>query len=378
MPASSLFYRLDTDQQVRPSGLEDVYAGPRPSACWLIGGGPSLRQLPHDEIARSPLPRMCMNLAGAGLFRPSFWTSYDPTVRFHRSIYLDPGVFKFVHRRRAMDLVPETTFKVSECPATFFFDRDAGRGFGQLIDPQRRGIVDWLDSMVQAIDILYRLGFRTIYLAGCEMQVQPSALQIERAIQAGVRMEDWDSLSKFVKCCSDRGVSAEELETLDAVPAYHFASGKSLEDAIRTDGHYFRIAQCLRLSRSCLVRHGLQLISVTPDSRLNDYFPYESIDQVLDQVRQTVGDPASELTEGLYVGRPRRWSAVMRPMKDVRPPNWQPDSAASPVKKTAGKPTVSPSSSARTATPALVVEDEGWIAAGGQFADAYAKPEEVG
>src|SRR5262245_6793510 len=145
-----MFYRLHTDHTQTPAGLEDAFGGPAPSACWLIGGGPSLAALPCDAIARSPVPKMCLNLAGPRLLRPTFWTSYDPSFRFHRSIYLDAGVIKFVHRRRAMDLVPETAFKVCECPATFFFDRQPERGFADFLAPHHSGIVDWNDTLVQA------------------------------------------------------------------------------------------------------------------------------------------------------------------------------------------------------------------------------------
>ena len=57
-----------------------------------------------------------------------------------------------------MDLVPETTFKVCECPGVVFFDRDAQRGFADFLPPMPAGIVDWNDTFVQAIEIAYRLG----------------------------------------------------------------------------------------------------------------------------------------------------------------------------------------------------------------------------
>ena len=103
---TATFCRLNTDQTREPIELENLFAGPALSSCWMIGGGPSLNALPSDAIRESPVPKMCINLSGTKLMRPTFWTSYDPSARFHRSVYLDPGVMKFVHRRRAMDLVP--------------------------------------------------------------------------------------------------------------------------------------------------------------------------------------------------------------------------------------------------------------------------------
>ncbi|MBT6153435.1 MAG: hypothetical protein HOL01_18275 [Planctomycetaceae bacterium] len=322
---SSLFYRLHPDRSRDDAPLENVFAGPMPSACWLIGGGPSLNRLPHAEIAASPIPKMCLNLAGTRLLRPNFWTSYDPSVRFHRSIYLDAGVMKFVHRRRATDLVPETTFKICECPNTFFFDRDGDRGFADFLSPHNGAIVDWADSMVQAIDILYRLGFRVIYLAGCEMQVQPSAAQRRHARAAGVSFTPGKQLQEFLSECEEAGLSADELDALEPGPHYHFDEVKPIRAAATTDSHYFRVAQYLRLVRRSLSVVGMQLISVTPHSRLNDYFPYRPARRVLRSISQNIGDPTCEPVRGLYRQTEIRHSQRLRPMRDFLPHHWSPE-----------------------------------------------------
>ena len=310
------FYRLHTDRTRTVVPLEGMFGGARASACWLIGGGPSLERLPYEAIRDSCIPRMCINLAGARLMRPTFWTSYDPSVRFHRSVYLDPGVMKFLHRRRAMDLVPETTFKVCDCPNTYFFERDAERGFAEFLAPMNGGIVDWADSMVQAIDILYRLGFRVIYLAGCEMRVRPSREQVRRAAEAGVRYRANELLIEFVRRCRAAGVSAEELDALPAGRQYHFGEQKPIAAAAQTDLHYFRVAQYLRLSRRAMSLAGVQLVSVTPHSRLNDYFEYQPARTVLERIRREIGEPASEPLVGLYRQTGTRIPHGLGPMRD--------------------------------------------------------------
>lgn len=321
-----MFYRLQTDGVQTPSALVDSFAGPVPSACWLIGGGPSLAELPCEKIARSPIPRMTINLAGTRLMRPTFWTSYDPSARFHRSVYLDASVMKFVHRRRAMDLVPETTYKVCECPNTYFFERDGQRGYHDFLSASHTGIVDWADSMVQAIDILYRLGFRIIYLAGCEMQVRLSQPQRDLAAGSGVDSQSLELLSDFLKRAEDAGVSAEDLDALPQGPHYHFDVTKPVRAAANTDAHYFRISQFLRLSRRSLSLAGVRLISVTPSSRLNDYFPYQPINSVLKTIRRKVGDPAKEPVKDLYRQTHPRHPSDLGPMRDMRPHNWKSES----------------------------------------------------
>jgi len=353
----SLFFRLDTDGHQSPVQLEHLFAGPQRSACWLIGGGPSLDALPCNAIANSPLPKMCVNLAGTRKLRPTFWTSYDPTARFHRSIYLDPSVLKFVHRRRAMDLVPETTFKVCDCPGVVFFDRDSHRQYANLLSPTATGIVDWSDTMVQAIDILYRLGFRTVYFAGCELRVQPAAEHVQRAKENGVEPRPHELLADFLRRCAERGVTADELERLAPLPQYHFDEHKPFAAAVQTDQHYFRIAQSLRLSRSCLVRHGMELISVTPGSRLNDYFPFRAVKDVLRDVRDAVGDPDHESATGCYTRKQPVWTKDLGPMRDVLAPGESLGVERPKRRAPAVHLLKSTSDIPRTE---LLIEDEGW------------------
>lgn len=349
----SLFYRLTTDQQVLPTTWENACAGPQPSACWLIGSGPSLTALPCADISRSPIPKMAVNLAGVKLIRPNFWTAYDPSLRFHRSLYLDAGITKFLPRNRAMDLVPDSTFKVCECPQTYFFDRDPHRGYHDFMTPKAIGIVDWADTLVQAIDILYRLGFRKVHLAGCELYVRPSPEWISRAANLGVKYDDGEALASFARRCRERGMTEVELTEAGTGPLYHFDEAKPFEAALRTDEHYFRVVQSLRLCRQPLSTAGMQLISVTPRSRLNHFFEYRPVEAVLDQLRLDIGDPQREPTRGLYtqvIDRSQTSSALMR---DVFPPR-------KPARRKPCNCSKRNPSTGSTSTTELIVEEENW------------------
>lgn len=317
-----MFYRQTTDGTRHDVPLEDLFGGPFPVPCWILGGGPSLARLPVDEIARSPVPKFSINLAGTGLLRPDFWTSYDSTSRFHRSVYLDPSIFKFVHRCRAMDLVPETTYKVCEAPATVFFDRDRQRGFDNFLDRSATGIADWQDSLIQAIDVAYRLGFRQLILAGCEMFIPPSEALLRAAAEKGVSYRSRELLRDFLRRCEKAGFRKPDLEALSTAQQYHFEEQKPLAAAVQTDFHYFRVAQYLRLSRRSLSASGLELVSVTPQSRLNDDFPFVETGQVLTRLHETIGDPRREQTAGRYTDRQDRRLADLGPMRDFRPHFW--------------------------------------------------------
>lgn len=340
-----MFFRLHTDGTRTPAAhLVGQYAGPWRTACWLIGGGPSLAEVDVAGIAASPVAKFAVNLAGHGLLRPDLWTSYDPSARFHRSTYLDASIVKFVHVRRGMDLVPGTTFKVCECPNLYCLERDTGRGFADFLEcecrraspraalscggcgprrgPPTLGIVDWNDSLVQGIDIAYRLGFRVLYLAGCEMLVRPAEEHISRAAAMGVEYTPRETLEGFYARCERAGLSRAELEQAALPRQYHFDEQKPLAAAIRTDLHYFRVSQYLRLARRSLALAGMELVSVTPESRLNDYFPYRPVEQVLREIAETVGDPARETTRGQYTSTGTRGAEGLGPMRDFRPHHW--------------------------------------------------------
>jgi len=334
-----MFYRRQTDGTRVAIPLENQFAGPTTSPCWLIGGGPSLTGLAVEQIECSAAPRFAMNLAGSGLIRPQFWTSYDPTSRFHRSIYLDAGITKFVHEARGMDLVPETTFKVCDSPSLYLIDRTSQRGFHDFPGTETSPMTDWQDSLIQAIEIAYRLGFRELYLAGCEMWIAPSPQLRRAAARVGVKYSSRDLLGNFVQNCEAAGLPRERIEELATGPQYHFEEAKSLAAAIQTDAHYFRIAQTLRLCRRSMGLKGLQLVSVTPGSRLNDYFPTMPVSRACQRIAQLAGDPRAERTLGRYSIALDRRARTTGPMRDVKPHFW---STATPPQQHAPADPVSP------------------------------------
>lgn len=376
----AIFNRLGTDDSVIPCPhLEGSYSAAFPAPVFLIGGGPSLTSMPVDLINRTPAPKFCMNLAGSGkdghppLIRPNLWSSYDPSVRFHKSIYLDPSIQKFVCRSRRMDLIPDSLYKVCDAPNLFFFDRKQ-RGYRDFIGGDD-GIVDCRDTFAQCLDICYRLGFRTIYLLGTEMQVSPSHAQIEVAREAGVKYDKtrgettWhdpatnneitrSTLADFVtacrlaglmpKCsecdgkpvigdgtmepCATCGGSGEEWKILqvDREEQYAFSERKPFQSAISTDNHYFTVAQHLRLARRSFVDRGLRIISCTPRSRLNDIFEYVSVEQACLDITRLIGDPLTESTAGLYTGS-RSAGTGFRHTRDIPPYRWDTGDHKGPI-----------------------------------------------
>jgi hypothetical protein len=115
-------------------------------------------------------------------------------------------------------------------------------------------------------------------------------------------------------------ISRSSAGAAEPIAPYHFEETKSLAAAQQTDFHYFRVVQYLRLSRRGMALAGLQLISATPISRLNAFFPYRPVEELLEEVREEVGDPGSESTRGQYARRGDKGPGCS--MRDFRPHNW--------------------------------------------------------
>ncbi|WP_437186947.1 hypothetical protein SH668x_000318 [Planctomicrobium sp. SH668] len=318
-----MFFHLATDGTRQSVPIENLYAGSEPTPCWIIGGGPSLKRIAVDQISASTAPTFAVNLAGTGLLRPTFWTSYDPSSRFHKSVYLDPGVTKFVHLSRAMDLVPETTLKVCDSPATFMIDRESQTGFHNFPGQGNSPITDWQDSLIQAIEVAYRLGFRELYLAGCEQMICPSRALIKLARKHQVIYQKGELLGSFVTRCEQSGLSRSIIENCSTNDQYHFDESKDFAAAIQTDGHYYRVVQSLRLARRSMSLAGLKIVSVTPGSRFNDFFPYRTVPQVCHEILCRHGNPQLEETRGRYTSGRSRVPENIAPMQDLRPHFWR-------------------------------------------------------
>jgi hypothetical protein len=160
------------------------------------------------------------------------------------------------------------------------------------------------------------------------MFIAPSEQQLDLARRVGVEYQPRELLRSFFDRCRAQGITWEDLCQQGLPTQYHFDEHKPLAAAVQTDDHYFRVAQYLRLSRKSIARAGVELISVTPVSRLNDDFPFLPVKQAITRILQDVGNPGSETTRGRYTRPETRRPACLGPMKDFRPHFWQPKSSS--------------------------------------------------
>jgi hypothetical protein len=172
------------------------------------------------------------------------------------------------------------------------------------------------------------------------MRVRPNAEQIALAEENGVIWQDKLTLKDFVKQCERRGITRNHLQDAGTIELYHFDEQKSLEATVNTDFHYFRISQYLRLSRRAISLAGLELISVTPGSRLHDYFPNITVEQACELIMQDVGNPGLEHTRGLYSQQISRDYSTTCTMQDF-PPHRQ-NHSHKQIKEVPAKPQMKP------------------------------------
>ncbi len=76
----------------------------------------------------------------------------------------------------------------------------------------------------------------------------------------------------------------------------------------------------LRLSRKAMASAGLQLISVTPHSRLNDFFPYVPVGRILRLIDADVGSSERESVSGLLCRQEPRLPKLRSFLQDIPSP----------------------------------------------------------
>jgi hypothetical protein len=162
----------------------------RGAHAFLICGGPSFGELDHSKLDN------CWTMAlnnSVKTYRPDAWCCVDDPARFIKSIWLDPKIQKFVpfdHTEKKLwdnssdpdkwgPLLKENgeEMKVRECPNMVFYRRN------EKFEAKRflwEYTFNWGNSkkhggsrtcMLAALKILFVLGFREVYLLGCDLNM---------------------------------------------------------------------------------------------------------------------------------------------------------------------------------------------------------------
>ena len=180
----------------KPLHLRDVYHG---SPLFIVLSGPSLASLDLSLLNRRGVVTFGVNNSPS-LFRPNFWTFVDKPMKFHDAIWRDPFTTKFVPTRHFRKPLrekvggefrllhydpPNHSFPVpcSDMPGVVGYERNADFVATRwLSEPS----INWgnslrssgrnrnhrcLNTMFAVLKIAYWLGFRIVYLLGCDFRM---------------------------------------------------------------------------------------------------------------------------------------------------------------------------------------------------------------
>lgn len=355
-----IFFRSNTDKvRTECPELLNMYLGSHaPPPVWIVGSGPSLNSESAKIIRSTNAPVMAMNFSGRGddgeppLITPDLWTAFDPSPRFHGSIFMNPLVKKFINGGRTMDIVPGTALKACDMPNMYFYDLE-NRPYSEFFTEEGVGILHCLDSLILALDICFRLGFRTFYLVGTDLRISPSKEQRELCESKGIRFvsdiswemldpkygqapnkEQTDKVTTDIlrhlllelvrKGAADNVTKAATLlESCNArEDQYRFTERKPAMAAATCDEHYWRTIQYLRLAKKNMIQKGVKLINCTEGSRLAPFFGYNSVEDSAKEISQLYPDPSSEPTTGRYTGEVNDVSSYLPYHRDIENYNY--------------------------------------------------------
>jgi len=203
-PNTDELYVTDRDGHAIGHCMRNFWA---PSAGFLVGGGPSLKELDLSPLKERGIVSLGINNAAA--FAPvRAFTCGDPPEKFHHGIFFDGAMLKFVPIHKLKKRVRAktsdgkfafTSFRVRDCPSVFGYQRDSewkpeeffsrqqatwGRGDKQAKEADKPHI---LFSFFLGLRLMHYLGCQHVYLLGVDFAMDDThgyAFDQERAAGA--------------------------------------------------------------------------------------------------------------------------------------------------------------------------------------------------
>lgn len=175
-----------------PISMEDVYLN---GCVFLTLSGPSLTTHDLSKLGQRGIVTMAVNNAGC-VVRPNIWTYGDSTCKFHEGLFRDPAILKILPKPRMGDRIRackdgvfrQTEDQVVSLPGVVCIERNC------VLDPpnwlhepsinwgngkegqEKNGFPRVLSTMIQAIRLCYYLGFRKVFLLGCDFKMAPGQI----------------------------------------------------------------------------------------------------------------------------------------------------------------------------------------------------------
>lgn len=165
-----MFYRFTRTDVRLPIDLDSLYEG---ESVFIVGGSPEAQVFgQHVEAVRDnalPMHVMAINNAGT-VVRPTIWVGGDKPACYSESILVNPTIMKFGIISRRKELVSGRRW--CQWPNTYFFGTTDKFSYHNFLH-RHRDLVWWKNTFFIALQLAYRLGFRTAYLVGCGFKMDP-------------------------------------------------------------------------------------------------------------------------------------------------------------------------------------------------------------
>jgi len=242
-----MFYRFTPDGRQKYIDLKDMQRG----AVFICGGHPSLNDEPLELLNQPGIVTMAMNNT-ATIIRPNIWVCADKPPCYSTSIIKDPGIMKFARLLYAGEKFSDGELMANwnSVPNMFFYGVSPHFTHKTILN-DTGALVWWKNVFMIAIQLAYRLGFRKIYLCGTAFNIDPKK-QYAFDFKLNDYQQDYNqrtydnAVQQFVKC----------------LPTFK--------------------------------EHGLEVVSCTPISALNEHIEFMPLTEAIDAELKDY--PAHDLT----------------------------------------------------------------------------------
>jgi hypothetical protein len=211
-------------------------------ACFLLGGSPQLNQV-KDLLVDQPIVTAAMNNTAA-VVRPNIWIGADIPINYSASVVLDPAPMKFAFITRRDHPIGDVTWK--DVPNTYFMS--SKQEGAEAFFLKNRDFTWGKNIFTVSLQVLYRLGFTTVYTVGCAFHI-----------------------NKNYQYCYDTDLNDAQVDwtarTYDMVL-------RQMRDILKHKPNSFQVVSC------------------TPNSRLNDLVGFCKLEDAIGNA--TIGIPAHQ------------------------------------------------------------------------------------
>lgn len=236
--------------------------------CFITVGGPSLKNFELDKLNQPGIMTFGVNNSPS-IYRPKLWTFVDDPDKFLLSIWQDPTIMKFSpHAKNNKYLFNsakwrEANITVGECPNVVYYHRNEHFQPDKFLSEKT---VNWGNHksrggtrsvFLAAIKICYLLGFRTLFLVGCDFKMEMGKQN------------------------------------------YAFSQERTKASVNNNNKTYQVLNERFDTLRPIFEENNFFVFNCTPNSGLKS-FPFIDFNDAIDIAKSIMVDPSKEETKGLY------------------------------------------------------------------------------